>query len=110
MAVGSTKPGWQVALFGGTPNPPVTALACAAHDPCLRRSECNCTGSPLPPCLPAAGYKSGDGCDQSGTTFSRNYGQLPTCSAPTPHWPSTGKGVIMSYVSACCVNERATAC
>ncbi|KAI7841473.1 hypothetical protein COHA_004867 [Chlorella ohadii] len=44
-------------------------------------------------------YKTGDGCDQSGTMFSGNYGQLPTCSAPTPHWPSTGKGVIMSYVS-----------
>ena len=44
-------------------------------------------------------YKTAEGCDQSGTTFSGNYGQLPACTGPTPHWPSTGKGVIMSYVS-----------
>ena len=52
-----------------------------------------------PDLLACAGFKTGDGCDQSGTVFSGSYGQLPTCSAPTPHWPSTGKGVIMSYVS-----------
>lgn len=48
----------------------------------------------------AAGYISGWGCNQSGTTFSGNYGQLPSCSGATPHYPSSGKGVIMSYVSA----------
>lgn len=53
---------------------------------------------PGPPVL-HAGYKTGKGCDQSGTTFYGSYGQLPTCGSQTPHWPSTGKGVIMSYVS-----------
>ena len=44
-------------------------------------------------------FKTAKACDQSGTVFSGNYGQLPACTGPTPHWPSTGKGVIMSYVS-----------